>query len=80
MKLIVGLGNPGLKFVDSRHNIGFKILDFLAQKKEVKFRKMIFNSAKVVNYKFDNFCVKLIKPQSFTNNSGDVIIKLMRLT
>ena len=78
MKLIVGLGNPGLKFVDSRHNIGFKILDFLAQKKEVKFRKMIFNSAKVVNYKFDNFYVKLIKPQSFMNNSGDVIMKLMK--
>ena len=53
MKLIVGLGNPGLKFIDTRHNIGFKILDFLAQKNEVKFKKMIFNSAKVVNYKFD---------------------------
>ena len=43
MKLIVGLGNPGLKFIDTRHNIGFKILDFLAQKNEVKFKKMIFN-------------------------------------
>ena len=39
VKLIVGLGNPGLKFVDTRHNIGFKILDFLAQKNEVKFKK-----------------------------------------
>jgi len=78
VKLIVGLGNPGLKFVDTRHNIGFKILDFLAQKNEVKFKKMMFYSAKVVNYKFDNFCVKLIKPQSFMNNSGDVIMKLMK--
>ena len=39
VKLIVGLGNPGLKFIDTRHNIGFKILDFLAQKNEVKFKK-----------------------------------------
>ena len=38
VKLIVGLGNPGLKFVDTRHNIGFKILDFLAQKMKLSLK------------------------------------------
>ena len=78
MKLIIGLGNPGIKFSDTRHNIGFKVLDYLAQKKDIRFRKMFFNSARIVNYKINNLSVKLIKPQSFMNNSGDVISKLMK--
>ncbi len=78
MKLIVGLGNPGNKFNNTRHNVGFKILDYLAEKKEVKFKKMIFYPAKVVDCKIENSIVKLLKPQSFMNNSGDVVRKLMK--
>ena len=35
--LIVGLGNIGVEYVNTRHNIGFKIVDFLAQKEEIRF-------------------------------------------
>ena len=35
--LIVGLGNPGDKYKETRHNIGFEILDFISDKKESKF-------------------------------------------
>jgi len=77
VKLIVGLGNPGSKFANTRHNIGFKILDCLAEKKKIKFKKMLFCSVKVANCKIGNIKVKLLKPQSFMNRSGEVVFKLM---
>lgn len=67
MKLIVGLGNPGKEYKDTRHNIGFMILDQL--QKDLKLEKFSYNK------KFDadiskNKKVVLLKPQTFMNNSG----------
>lgn len=69
--LIVGLGNIGSKYVHTRHNIGFKILDFLAEKEE-----LIFESAKlgeVTTYKLKGRTFVLLKPSTYMNLSGKAI-------
>jgi PTH1 family peptidyl-tRNA hydrolase len=71
MKLIVGLGNPGTKFERTRHNLGFRAINQLAQeigieswKEEAKFNALVaqgsFNGQKII----------LAKPITFMNNSG----------
>lgn len=77
MKLIVGLGNPGEKFVGTRHNLGFEVVDELASRIqgletswriEKKFKAEILQ----VNYTLDasNYSLILAKPQTFMNLSG----------
>ena len=39
MKLIVGLGNPGEKYINTRHNIGFQLLDYICKKRNLLFEK-----------------------------------------
>jgi peptidyl-tRNA hydrolase, PTH1 family len=64
MKILVGLGNPGEKYIKTRHNIGFMFLDFLAEGEDWKFNKK-FNA--LILEKKD---LTLIKPMTFMNNSG----------
>lgn len=73
MKLVVGLGNPGKKYIDTRHNIGFMFVDsYLNYKYEKVEWKKKFNGLF-----FDVECggekVIFLKPQSFMNLSGDVV-------
>ena len=70
--LIVGLGNPGSKYENTRHNMGFKTLDLLAEKLNVPINKVKFKSA----YNIVNFagCKCLImKPQTYMNLSGEAV-------
>ena len=72
MKLIVGLGNPGKKYQNSKHNIGFISLDSYAETKKVKFKKSVrFNSEYA---KLDNAI--LLKPKTFMNLSGLAVRKV----
>ncbi len=69
--LIVGLGNIGPKYENTRHNIGFKILDELAEKES-----LIFESAKLGNvttYKLKGRTFLLLKPSTFMNLSGKAV-------
>lgn len=75
MMLIVGLGNPGAKYKDTYHNIGFKLVDALAERLGVKFSKNICD-AKVAECKKAD--VVLAKPQTFMNLSGEAVKKLLR--
>jgi len=71
---IVGLGNPGEKFKDTRHNVGFKALDFFALENnfpEFKFDKK--SNSLISERIFNNQKVLLIKPQTFMNLSGKSI-------
>lgn len=74
MKLIVGLGNPGSEFENTRHNVGFEFLDYICEKKGLTFDKEKFN-AKYAFTKVDGERVLLIKPLSFMNLSGTVVKK-----
>ncbi len=65
MKLIIGLGNPGKKYDNTRHNIGFRIIDTLVDSIDAKFkRKWSFKYAAVSNKAI------IIKPMTFMNLSG----------
>lgn len=74
IKAIIGLGNPGAKYKRTRHNIGFQVLDAMADKYNSLFReKDNFEIAKVsINSSEKEQTVLLIKPQTFMNNSGQI--------
>ena len=68
MKLIVGLGNPGLEYENTRHNIGFKVIDALLNKNKWKLNKCKFEGE---FYKTKNIVVS--KPMTYMNNSGTFV-------
>ena len=76
MKLIVGLGNPGREYENTRHNIGFQLLDCIANKKGISFSKSKFN-AECAEIFIAGEKVLLIKPLSFMNLSGSVVSKFV---
>lgn len=69
MKIIAGLGNPGGKYEDTRHNVGFMTLDVLAKKLGIKVNKIKFQGL-IGEGRLGNERVVLLKPQTFMNNSG----------
>ena len=69
--LIVGLGNIGAEYVNTRHNIGFKIVDFLARKEGITFETVKLGS--LAEYKFKGRTFLLLKPNTYMNLSGKAI-------
>ncbi len=69
--LIVGLGNIGPKYENTRHNIGFKILDELAREKEVSFETQKLGD--VASFKFKGRIFVLLKPSTYMNLSGKAV-------
>ncbi len=69
--LIVGLGNIGVEYVNTRHNIGFKILDFFARKEDIQFQDLKLGS--VANFKFKGKSFTLLKPNTYMNLSGKAV-------
>lgn len=76
MNIIVGLGNPGPEYLDSRHNIGFMVADHLAREigganlvwsMDTKHNALVAKAADVL----------LVKPQTFMNNSGTAVAGLV---
>jgi len=68
MKLIVGLGNPGEKYKNTRHNVGFLVVDKLFEGIEWKVSKS--TGALISWVEFNEEKVELVKPQKFMNKSG----------
>ncbi len=76
MKLIVGLGNPGEYYLNTRHNLGFRFLDkFVLENKLGEFKEK-FNGM-YLKTKVNNQDVIFLKPLSFMNLSGEVVIKFV---
>jgi PTH1 family peptidyl-tRNA hydrolase len=69
MKLIIGLGNPGEKYADDRHNVGFMVLDSLVQ----QWSTMPNWTAKHQGLIHKHKDIILLKPQTFMNNSGQSV-------
>lgn len=75
--LIVGLGNPGSQYRKNRHNVGFMVLDALAESAGIPLRRVSFQ-ALVGKGNLAGAPVILAKPQTFMNNSGQSVAPLMR--
>lgn len=73
MKLIVGLGNPGKKYKDTKHNIGFMGLDSYAVANKIKYKKSIKFISEIG---MTNEAI-IIKPKTFMNNSGLSVRKVI---
>ena len=69
--LIVGLGNIGIEYVNTRHNIGFKVVDFLAKKEAVDFQTVKLGS--VATCRIKGKTLLLLKPNTYMNLSGKAI-------
>lgn len=69
--LIVGLGNIGDEYENTRHNIGFTILDTIAKENNIKF--IVDKLASVATYKFKGKTLILIKPSTYMNLSGKAV-------
>ncbi|GLI59692.1 hypothetical protein VaNZ11_001637 [Volvox africanus] len=75
--LIVGLGNPGSNYDDTRHNVGFMVLDELARAAGIDCRKLE-KSAAVGKGEVQGKQVLLVKPVTFMNNSGESVAALAK--
>lgn len=76
MKLIVGLGNPGKEYEKTRHNIGFMVMDRLADILNVSISISKFKG-EYVKLKYKGEDVILLKPMTYMNNSGESVIQVM---
>ena len=74
---MVGLGNPGLKYEFTRHNIGFRAVDGLAQDIETEFKKVKSYYSLISRGMINNHKVMLVKPQTFMNLSGRAVSKVV---
>ncbi len=76
MYIIAGLGNPGKKYENTRHNIGFITLDLLAERNDIKINK-IKHKALVGEGRISGQKVLLVKPQTYMNLSGQSLREVM---
>ena len=74
MYLIAGLGNPGKEYENTRHNVGFKVLDALASDTGIEIKKARFEGL-IGTGKINGEKVILLKPQTFMNLSGSSVRK-----
>lgn len=76
MKLVVGLGNPGRQYAQSRHNTGFMAVDLAAGQLGIKLDKT-FMRAIVGQGLYKGEKIILAKPQTYMNLSGEAVVKLL---
>jgi PTH1 family peptidyl-tRNA hydrolase len=69
--LIIGLGNPGTQYANTRHNVGFAVLDELAKEKEASFK--LERHAEYAEVKHKGRTLVLLKPTTFMNLSGKAV-------
>jgi peptidyl-tRNA hydrolase, PTH1 family len=78
LKAIVGLGNPGSGYAATRHNVGWWLIDHLAEVWSIgRFRKE--GNAEVASGRVGQYPVRLIKPQTYMNRSGAALPPLLRV-
>ena len=76
MLVVVGLGNPGTRYSSTRHNVGFRFIDLLAKKAEIRLNdrraKAVLGQGRIAGHE-----VVLAKPRTFMNNSGEGVEYLL---
>ena len=71
--LIVGLGNPGREYERTRHNVGFRAVDLLAQSLGTKIDRLKYRALVSPVVRLEEYRVMLMKPQTYMNSSGDAV-------
>jgi len=69
-QLVVGLGNPGLQYAKTRHNVGFMVADLLAERLGAPFKVHKRSGAEIVTGRLGNRSIVLAKPRTYMNESG----------
>ncbi|SPQ01800.1 Peptidyl-tRNA hydrolase [Candidatus Sulfobium mesophilum] len=75
MWLLVGLGNPGSRYAKTRHNIGFLVLEELADRQDLEFREK--TDYKICDGSIEGEKIALIEPLTFMNRSGSAVRKVV---
>ena len=77
MYIIVGLGNPEPEYANTRHNMGFDVINKKKKKNDISLNKTKYNAIYGTGI-IKNEKVILIKPQTFMNNSGESVVEFVR--
>jgi len=77
VKIIFGLGNPGSKYKNNRHNVGFMVAESLAKSRGIVFKRSFKTEAYIAGKKDSEVWVFLVKPRTFMNNSGLCVKKVL---
>lgn len=70
MRIVLGLGNPGPRYAETRHNIGFILVDYLAQRAGAEWIASARDHSALAEVDWDGQPVLLVKPQTYMNHSG----------
>ncbi|MGT2667463.1 aminoacyl-tRNA hydrolase [Streptococcus rifensis] len=76
-KMIVGLGNPGSKYHETRHNVGFMLVDKLAKAANETFTEDKVFKAEIATIRLNGEKIFLVKPTTFMNKSGEAVHALV---
>ena len=77
LKMVAGLGNPGRRYRRTRHNLGFRVVDELADGAGIKLKKKNKLSARIGQGVDGGVPLLLVKPQTFVNASGPAVARVM---
>jgi len=78
MRLIVGLGNPGEEYARTRHNIGRRLVEFIAGEEKVKFSFKKSQKASVASISWNGETLHLACPETYMNLSGEAVAALIK--
>ena len=77
MKIVVGLGNPGKQYADTRHNVGWMVLDRLAERAGWTGHARARDAAATVHGRYGDLDLMLVKPTTYMNLSGLAVRKVL---
>ncbi len=78
LKLVIGLGNPGKEYERTRHNVGFMVVEELARRQGVVFKKMFWLPARQAKCRIGEHEVRLVMPTTYMNRSGKAVWGAMK--
>lgn len=78
VKVVAGLGNPGAKYENTPHNVGFDAVDRFAERCDCQFKYSLRFKAEIAKTKIGSESVVLLKPQTFMNLSGESVGAMLR--
>lgn len=78
-RILFGLGNPGRRYAKTRHNAGWQVLDVLAERRGVSFKRTRLLHGELADLRIDDQLVRMVKPSSYMNLCGPVYQRALEL-